>query len=80
MIVAIRRSQDPYNLSEKIVPHLEVLLRLGIAGADKGVLHVEVYLIASSTTSTEPATWQQFSMCMTALLATLKVFTEFMQV
>ena len=40
LIVAIRRSQDPYNLSEKIVSHLEVLLKVGIAGdrsADKGV-------------------------------------------
>ena len=26
LIVAIGRSQDPYNLSEKLVPHLEVLL------------------------------------------------------
>jgi len=28
--VAISRSQDPYNLSEKLIPHLEVLLKIDI--------------------------------------------------
>jgi len=30
LIVAIGRSQDPYNLSEKLIPHLEVLLKIDI--------------------------------------------------
>jgi hypothetical protein len=30
LIVAIRRSQDQHNLLEKIVPHLEKLLRVDI--------------------------------------------------
>ena len=30
LIVAISRSQDPYNLSEKLIPHLEVLLKIDI--------------------------------------------------
>ncbi len=27
LVIAIRRSQDPYSLSEKILPHLETLQR-----------------------------------------------------
>ena len=30
LIVAIRRSQDQHNLLEKIVPHLETLLKVDI--------------------------------------------------
>ncbi len=34
LIVAIGRSQDPYQLSEKVLPHLETILRLQV---DKGL-------------------------------------------
>lgn len=30
LIIAIGRSQDPYDLSERIVPHLELLLKIDI--------------------------------------------------
>ena len=35
LIIAIGRSQDPYNLSEKIVPHLEVLLKNDVTNNEK---------------------------------------------
>lgn len=30
LIVAIGRSQDPYQLSEKVIPHLEVIFKVPI--------------------------------------------------
>ena len=30
LIVAINRSQDPYKLSDKLIPHLEVLLKFDV--------------------------------------------------
>lgn len=30
LIVAINRSQDPYKLSDKIVPHLETILKIDV--------------------------------------------------
>lgn len=35
LIVAINRSQDPYKLSDKLIPHLEVLLKVDV-NIDKG--------------------------------------------
>ena len=42
--MAIGRSQDPYNLSEKLIPHLEVLLKIdiNIDRSESGVVLQEV--------------------------------------
>ena len=34
LIVAVGRSQDPYNLSEKLIPHLDALLKINV-GVEK---------------------------------------------
>ncbi len=41
LIVAIGRSQDPYQLSEKVVPHLETIFKVPI-GPDKSKFFFEL--------------------------------------
>ncbi len=81
--MAIGRSQDPYQLSEKVIPHLEVIFKVPIS-TDKSELarNVSVLIISWSVCAAgfEKLEWESFATIMEALLATLHGFTTFMQV
>ena len=88
LIVAINRSQDPYKLSDEIIPHLETLLKVDV-NIDKGELagrtlvrkvdfDLSLFLLAPG--SELVGLWKVFSETMVALLATLTGFSTFMQV
>ena len=86
LIVAIGRSQDPYQLSEKVVPHLEAILKVRV-NPDKSrtyCFHQEkncnFVCVCVIIAGSEVVEWDVFATVMEALLATLQGFSTFMQV
>lgn len=87
--MAIGRSQDPYQLSEKVVPHLEVIFKAPISTEksefrdcvdSKHLMIIIVVCVCMCPAGFEKLEWESFAIIMEALLGTLHGFTTFMQV
>lgn len=82
--MAIGRSQDPYQLSEKVIPHLEVIFKVPVTAEKSEWSRVVISYyeidVTASLTGLDKIEWETFATIMEALLATLHGFTTFMQV